>query len=277
MKIKKKKIKNFFSDSSVKFIDLKKRVYQGGVLLTENFEEIYSLHKTINNYFTDFFGFTIKNFVDDFSLKISENKLVKFQNLIKDSKQLRNKFKKFLESLGFDVEDTYCDMITFRFSPSIKETPKGLLKPAEAHRDSWASNFQHQINWWIPLHDLSQENTIYFIPNYFSQPVDNDSDKWSFESYKSLNKCFSTPISLHKFKKEDYFCKKIYNGQTLIFSGTHIHGSKIGLQRRLNIETRTLCSKDKFLYSIPQNIDNKSLKTRFKWFRSLSNSKFYSG
>ena len=38
----------------------------------------------------------------------------------------------------------------------------------------------------------------------------------------------------------------------MIFSGTHIHGSKIGLQRRINIETRTLCSNDKDLYSIPK-------------------------
>ena len=78
-------------------------------------------------------------------------------------------------------------MITLRFSPSKNEASKGLLKPAQAHRDSWASNFQHQINWWIPLHAVSHKNGIYFIPNYFSKPVNNDSDYWSFESYKKLN------------------------------------------------------------------------------------------
>ena len=121
---------------------------------------------------------------------------------------MRNKFKKFLKSLGFNIDDTYCDMITLRFSPSKNESSKGLLKPAKAHRDSWASNFQHQINWWIPLHDVSHKNGIYFIPNYFSKPVNNDSDHWSFESYKKLNKSFSTPISLHKFKKKINFPKK---------------------------------------------------------------------
>ena len=271
----KKKIKNFASNSSVKSIDLKEKVFQGEILLTENFDEMENLNKTINNFFTKFFGFTIENFVKDFSLKVNENKLIKFQNLIKESKLVRNKFKNFLKSLGFYIDDTYCDMITLRFSPSNNEISKGLLKPAQAHRDSWASNFQHQINWWIPLHAVSHKNGIYFIPNYFSKPVNNDSDHWSFESYKKFNKSFSTPVSLHKFDKKDYLSKKINYGQALIFSGTHIHGSKIGLQRRINIETRTLCSNDKNLYSIPKNVDNKSRKTRFKWFRSLSNSKIY--
>ena len=50
---------------------------------------------------------------------------------------------------------------------------------------------------------------------------------------------------------------------------------KLDYKRRINIETRTLCSNDKDLYSIPKNVDNKSRKTRFKWFKSLSNSKIY--
>ena len=56
--------------------------------------------------------------------------------------------------------------MTIRFSPSTNEEAKGLLKPVKPHRDTWASNFQHQINWWVPLHDLSKNNS-YFIPKYF--------------------------------------------------------------------------------------------------------------
>ena len=85
----KKKIKNFASNSSVKSIDLKEKVFQGEILLTENFDEMENLNKTINNFFTKFFGFTIENFVKDFSLKVNENKLIKFQNLIKESKLVR--------------------------------------------------------------------------------------------------------------------------------------------------------------------------------------------
>ena len=93
----KKKIKNFASNSSVKSVDLKEKVFQGKILLTENFDEIENLNRTIKNFFTEFFGFTVEKFVNDFSLKVSENKLIKFQNLIKESKLVRNKFKKFFK------------------------------------------------------------------------------------------------------------------------------------------------------------------------------------
>ena len=120
---------------------------------------------------------------------------------------MRNKFKNFLKSLGFDIMILHCDMITFRFSPSNNEISKGLFKANKAHRDSWASNFQHQINWWIPLHDVSHKNGYLFHSQLFSKPVNNDSDHWSFESYKKFNKSFSTPVSLHKFDKKESFQK----------------------------------------------------------------------
>ena len=57
--------------------------------------------------------------------------------------------------------------MTIRFSPSINEEAKGLLKPVKPHRDTWASNFQHQINWWVPLHDLSKKTILFFYSKIF--------------------------------------------------------------------------------------------------------------
>ena len=65
----------------------------------------------------------------------------------------------------------YCDQMTIRFSPSIKERAKGLLKPVKPHRDTWASNFQHQINWWIPLHDLSKQILFFSFQNILQKKL----------------------------------------------------------------------------------------------------------
>ena len=59
----------------------------------------------------------------------------------------------------------------------------GILKPVKPHRDTWASNFQHQINWWIPLHDLSKQILFSLFQNIL-QKVKNNSKEWSFESFK---------------------------------------------------------------------------------------------
>ena len=75
----KKKIKNFASNSSVKSVDLKEKVFQGKILLTENFDEIESLNRTIKIFFTEFFGFTLEKFVNDFSLKVRKTNLLNFK------------------------------------------------------------------------------------------------------------------------------------------------------------------------------------------------------
>ena len=151
-----------------------------------------------------------------------------------------------------------------------------MLKPVKPHRDTWASNFQHQINWWVPLHDLSENNSIFFIPKYFSKSVRNDSKQWSFELFKKGFIKSSTPISLQNFgAKLIIRPKKINIGDAFCFSGNHIHGSNLGALRRLNIETRTLCEKDLKKFHLPKNIDNKNLVKQGKWFKSLFNSKFY--
>ena len=175
----------------------------------------------------------------------------------------------------FDIYDTYCDQITIRFSPSINERAKGLLKPVKPHRDTWASNFQHQINWWIPLHDLSKTNSIFFIPKYFKKRVRNNSKEWNFELFKKGYENSSTPVSIQNFNLVDHKTKKINFGNAFCFSGSHIHGSNLGNYRRLNIETRTLCKKDVMKFNLPKNVDNKNMVKKGKWFKSLIDSKFY--
>ena len=53
----KKKIKKLRFDSSVKSVDLKEKVFQGKILLIENFDEIESLNRTIKKFFYRIFWF----------------------------------------------------------------------------------------------------------------------------------------------------------------------------------------------------------------------------
>ncbi len=253
----------------------KTELFKGKVFVAQGFLSLLSLINEVERNFLNFFNISIKEFISDNSIVFDEKEIIGFQESIKQSKLLYEKYIIFLTDLNFDINDTYCDQITIRFSPSINEQAKGLLKPVKPHRDTWASNFQHQINWWIPLHDLSKNNSIFFIPKYFNKSVRNDSKEWSFELFKKGFIKSSTPISLQNFCAEDYKTKKINLGDAFCFSGNHIHGSNLGAFRRLNIETRTLCIKDLKKFHLPKNIDNKNLVKQGKWFRSLFNSKFY--
>ena len=253
----------------------KNSLFNGKVLIPNGFSSLLSLIIEVEGCFLDFFNVSINEFVNDNSIILEEKKIIRFQKSIKQSKILYEKFIIFLKDLNFDIYDTYCDQMTIRFSPSIKERARGLLKPVKPHRDTWASNFQHQINWWIPLHDLSITNSIFFIPKYFTKKVKNNSKEWNFELFKKGYINTSTPVSIQNFNLVDYKTKKINFGNAFCFSGNHIHGSKLGSFRRLNLETRTLCTKDLKRFHIPKNVDNNNLIKQGKWFRSLHNSKFY--
>ena len=37
---------------------------------------------------------------------------------------------------------------------------------------------------------------------------------------------------------------ELKNGDVLCFSGNHVHGSMLGKNKRINLETRTICSYD---------------------------------
>ena len=49
----------------------------------------------------------------------------------------------------------------FHKSPSVLY-PLRFLNFINAHRDTWASNLFEQINWWFPLFDIEDENSLFF-------------------------------------------------------------------------------------------------------------------
>ena len=276
MRIKKQNIfEKFHFTDNYDSNDLKNSVFKGKVLIPYGFSSLLSLVTEVENYFLNFFKVSINEFIKDSSIIFEEKEIIRFQKTIKQSNILYKKFIVLLKDLNFEIHDTYCDQITIRFSPSINEKAKGLLKPVKPHRDTWASNFQHQINWWIPLHDLSKQNSIFFIPKYFTKKVVNNSKEWRFDLFKKGFINSSTPVSIQKFNLIDYKTKKINFGEAFCFSGNHLHGGILGSLRRLNIETRTLCKSDLKKFDLPKNVDNKNLVKQGKWFRSLANSKFY--
>ncbi len=276
MKIKKQNIfEKFYHVDKFDSDKFKTSVFNGKVLIPHGFSSLLSLIIEVERYFSNFFNISINEFVKDNSIIIKEKEIIRFQKSIKQSKLLYDKFVIFLKDLNFDINDTYCDQITIRFSPSVNEQASGLLKPSKPHRDTWASNFQHQINWWIPLHDLSKTNSIFFIPKYFAKRVRNNSKEWNFKLFTKGYIKNSTPVSIQNFNSTDYKTKKINYGNAFCFSGSHIHGSNLGYFRRLNIETRTLCKQDVMKFNLPKNIDSNNLVKQGKWFKSLVDSRFY--
>ena len=173
-------IKYSFKDTTVH--SFKSNIFDGKILLIKNSKEIFNIIKLTEQYFSYFFNAEIMNSKKKTINYDRENNIFfeTIQNRIKFCKLIRKYFTDFLSHIGLDIESTFMDFVTFRFSPISGKKKIGTLIPTPAHRDTWASNIFNQINFWFPLHNVSDRNSIFFVPKYFQKRVSNNSDEWSF-------------------------------------------------------------------------------------------------
>jgi hypothetical protein len=85
-----------------------------------------------------------------------------------------------LTDLGCDLTATYFDVPKLRSSTSDGFLTTGIAYAWHPHRDTWYSAPACQINWWLPVYDLSNENTLAFHPRYFREPVANTSAGYNY-------------------------------------------------------------------------------------------------
>ena len=255
----------------------KNNIFDGKILLIKDSKEILKIIKLTEQYFNYLFNTGITN---SEKLKINYNKensifFEIIQNRIKFCKLIRKCFENFLLQIELDIQSTFMDYITFRYSPASGMKNIGTLIPTPAHRDTWASNIFNQINFWFPTHNVSDRNSIFFVPKYFQKRVSNNSDEWSFYRYKKTKEFLSTPVSNIKFPRNQIVSFNVKKGEVLCFSGHHIHGSLVGESDRLNLETRIVCENDEENYKIPVNLDAMGTVRKNKWFRNLKTGKSY--
>jgi hypothetical protein len=253
--------KNIFSGKIIVFKNL--------VLVKEIIEYVNFLFKRYSNNMKLINFMNIENHIDYTEIN---NKFIKFQNKIKKSQQIKIKFKHIINYLNFNECETFSDQICLRFNPGKEKKQIGNLNFINAHRDTWASNLFEQINWWFPLFDIEDENSLFFYPNYFNKSIKNNSNIWTFEKYKNNKKKYiSTPIITEEINELEKFVVKIDKGDILCFSGHHLHGSNLGELNRMNLESRTISLGDKKNYIIPKNLDGKYNDKKKNWFKNLNN------
>ncbi len=80
-----------------------------------------------------------------------------------------------LRELGFDLEKTYFDVPRMRSSTSDDYLTTGIAYAFHPHRDCWYSAPFCQINWWMPIFPITEDNGMAFHPRYWDTAVKNGS------------------------------------------------------------------------------------------------------
>jgi len=93
-----------------------------------------------------------------------------------------------LEDFGCDMETTYLDVPRLRAVTSDAYLTSGVGYAHHLHRDTWYSAPMCQLNWWLPIFEMSSESSMAFHPKYWNEAVKNGSSKFNYYAWNSTGR-----------------------------------------------------------------------------------------
>ncbi|MGB0943462.1 MAG: hypothetical protein ACPGUE_13710 [Marinomonas sp.] len=203
------------------------------------------------------------------------------QAKFKQDKDVRQLFFQVLEECGLDTESAYYDHFPLRVVPANHEKNGTHRSSIAHHRDTWGSNLDSQQNWWAPLYPLTQERTIAFFPKYWTTPLANNTDTWSFEDYLSKRKQTLkqdevgypiAPMAKEAVDESQIIKLVIEPGDVLNFASAQLHASVPNTTdaARYSVEMRTLSLEDINHGRAAPNVDNAGTTPMYNWFKRIT-------
>jgi len=157
-----------------------------------------------------------------------------------------------LKELGCDIKKTYFDVPRLRTSTSDNYLTTGIAYAFHPHRDTWYSAPQCQLNWWIPVYEITPDNGLAFHPRYWDKPLKNGSRgynyyRWNAEGRKSAAQQIGKdtrqqPKPEEPVELDPQIRLVVPPGGIIVFSGAHLHSSVPNTSgyTRFSIDFRTV-------------------------------------
>jgi hypothetical protein len=157
--------------------------------------------------------------------------------------ETKNHMKEALKGWGCDLEKTYYEVPKLRSSTSDGYLTTGIAYAWHPHRDTWTAALPCQVNWWIPVYELHENNGMTFFPQYWDTPVRNSSSGYNYYKWnqqyrgdhvtkylKSDPRPIPRPQEQIQMKPEIRLICPV--GGIILFSAAHLHASVPNTSRR---------------------------------------------
>jgi len=206
--------------------------------------------------------------VEDFAAKIGPLKS-RFTNDL----QTKELVREILMDFGHDPIETYFDVPRLRVVTSDNFLTSGVGYAYKAHRDTWYSSPQSQINWWLPVFDLASERTLAFYPKYWSQPVQNSSQGFDYGEWIRVGRQMAIsqvgkdtrkhPLPTEPIDAAAEMRLVLKAAESVLFSASHLHATvpNSSGKTRFSLDFRTVNLRDLESKTGSPNIDNLSRGT----------------
>jgi hypothetical protein len=138
-----------------------------------------------------------------------------------------------IREVGFCAEGTHYDLPKPRTSFPMGHLNTGIAYAFPWHRDVWYSAPAQQINWWLPVFTVRDDNCMCFDPRSFDRAVTNTSGE--FDYYRNNTARLNTasqisderqtrPAALNHTPVDELVVVPA-PGAVMLFSGAQLHAS----------------------------------------------------
>jgi len=187
-----------------------------------------------------------------------------------------------LTEQGCDPDLTYFDVPRLRTSTSDNYLTTGLAYAFHPHRDTWYSAPMMQVNWWLPIYDVSPENVVAFHPHYFTAAVKNGSERYNYYEWNRDSRAAAAqqigkdtrpqPKPEEEIELDPQIRPVPPVGGFMIFSGAQLHSSvpNTSGRTRISIDFRTVHRTDVENGRGAANVDSKCTGTTMRDYLRVS-------
>jgi hypothetical protein len=255
--------------------DWQHRLFAGGILQVIGLPEVAALRATAERMACE--AFTPHD-------PTVAHRHLDFPDYLDRAREMQRRFAE-----GGEVSGLFADLFR-RFASTplrdrfhLRVVPPGAarterpVRSLPAHRDTWASNLMHQINWWAPVFPITAQRTIIFWPDYWSRPIRNNSAAWDLETVKACRSAGRRdyphlPSALEQPDVTTVVLPIPKPDEILVFSGAHLHGTapNTSAQARFSFETRTIEAGCAVGRAGAPNVDHGASGVQQHWFQPIN-------
>src|SRR6201994_2901435 len=166
----------------------------------------------------------------------------------------RKLVREIIRAAGFPVEETHYDVPKPRTSFPVGHLTTGVAFAFPWHRDVWYSAPAQQINWWLPIFPVREDNAMSFDLPSFARAVPNSSDTFDYYQNNASRSTTAKQVSKESQARPgaiDHHPDQELRvlpapGEVLLFSGAQLHASipNTSGRARFSVDFRTVSVPD---------------------------------
>jgi hypothetical protein len=166
------------------------------------------------------------------------------------SERSKKLVRAIIEETGFPADQTHYDLPKPRTSFPVGHLTTGVAFAFPWHRDAWYSAPAQQINWWLPIFPVREDNAMAFDLKSFDQAVPNDSDTFDYYEHNASRRTTATQVTRERQPRPGGLNHKAAQeliilpapGEVLLFSGAQLHKSipNTSGRARFSVDFRTV-------------------------------------